>query len=63
MDMGFGGSRIEDGEEDDDGVLLDFESKDRGGNKRKRGPKKRKGDKDSADDVMRVLEGRKKNAE
>ncbi|KAF3389403.1 hypothetical protein F1880_003437 [Penicillium rolfsii] len=63
LDMGFGGSRIEDGEEDDDGVLLDFEGQQRGGNKRKRGPKKRKGDKDSADDVMRVLEGRKKNAE
>lgn len=63
MDMGFGGSRIEDGEDDDEGVLLDFEGQQRGGNKRKRGPKKRKGDKDSADDVMRVLEGRKKNAE
>jgi hypothetical protein len=63
LDMGFGGSRIEDGEEDDDGVLLDFEDQQRGGNKRKRGPKKRKGDKDSADDVMRVLEGRKKNVE
>lgn len=62
MDMGFGGSRIEDGE-DDEGPLLDFEGQQRGGNKRKRGPKKRKGDKDSADDVMRVLEGRKKDAE
>lgn len=62
MDMGFGGSRIEDAEEDE-GVLLDFEGQQRGGNKRKRGPKKRKGDKDSADDVMRVLEGRKKSAE
>ncbi|KAJ5368677.1 uncharacterized protein N7496_008437 [Penicillium cataractarum] len=60
MDMGFGGSRIEDGEDDDEGPLLDFEGQQRGGNKRKRGPKKRKGDKDSADDVMRVLEGRKK---
>lgn len=54
MDMGFGGSRIED-EEDDETVL--FEG--RGGNKRKRGPKKRKGDKDSVSDVMKVLEGRK----
>lgn len=62
MDMGFGGSRIEDGEDDDEGPLLDFEDQQRGGNKRKRGPKKRKGDKDSADDVMRVLEGRKKDA-
>jgi hypothetical protein len=63
MDMGFGGSRIEDGEDDEEGVLLDFEGQQRGGSKRKRGPKKKKGDKDSADDVMRVLEGRKKNAE
>ncbi|KAJ5669461.1 hypothetical protein N7462_010531 [Penicillium macrosclerotiorum] len=62
MDLGFGGSRIED-DEDEEGPLLDFEGKPRGGNKRKRGPKKKKGDKDSADDVMRVLEGRKKNAE
>lgn len=56
MDMGFGGSRIED-EEDDETVL--FEG--RGGNKRKRGPKKRKGDKDSVSDVMKVMEGRKKD--
>lgn len=62
MDMGFGGSRIEDAE-DEEGDLLEFEGQQRGGNRRKRGPKKRKGDKDSADDVMRVLEGRKKSAE
>lgn len=61
LDFGFGGSRIEDGEEEE-GVLLDFDD-DRGGKKRKRGPKKRKGDKDSAADVMNVLEGRKKAAE
>ncbi|KAL4895432.1 hypothetical protein BDV59DRAFT_155037 [Aspergillus ambiguus] len=54
MDMGFGSSRIED-EEDEEGILYDG----RGGKKRKRGPKKRKGDKESASDVMRVLEGRK----
>lgn len=65
MDMGFGGSRIEDGEEDD-GPLLDFdddgEGQQRGGaKKRKRGPKKKKGDKDSVSDVMSVLEGRKKD--
>ncbi|KAJ5619659.1 hypothetical protein N7510_003643 [Penicillium lagena] len=60
MDLGFGGSRNEDGE-DEQAVLLDFE--DRGGKKRKRGPKKKKGDKDSAADVMRVVEGRKKDAE
>ncbi|KAL4997940.1 hypothetical protein BDV10DRAFT_80067 [Aspergillus recurvatus] len=56
LDYGFGGSRVED-DEDDEGVLLEME---RGGNKRKRGPKKRKGDKDSAADVLGVLEGRKK---
>ncbi|KAJ5217042.1 hypothetical protein N7468_010050 [Penicillium chermesinum] len=41
LDFGFGGSRIEDGEEEDNSILLDFD--DRGGKKRKRGPKKRKG--------------------
>lgn len=61
MDLGFGGSRIED-DEDEEGVLLEFEG-ERGGKKRKRGPKKKKGDKDSVNDVMRVLEGRKKDAE
>lgn len=61
MDMGFGGSRIED-DEDEEGVLLEFEG-ERGGKKRKRGPKKKKGDKDSVNDVMRVLEGRRKDAE
>lgn len=60
MDLGFGGSRIDD-EEDEEGALLDFE--DRGGKKRKRGPKKKKGNKDSAVDVMRVVEGRKKDPE
>ncbi|KAJ5923618.1 RED-like N-terminal [Penicillium verhagenii] len=59
MDLGFGGSRNED-DEDDEAVLLDFE--DSGPKKRKRGPKKKKGDKDSVDDVMRVLEGRKKES-
>ncbi|KAJ5645353.1 hypothetical protein N7507_011364 [Penicillium longicatenatum] len=59
MDLGFGGSRNED-DEDEDAVLLDFE--DRGAKKRKRGPKKKKGDKDSVDDVMRVLEGRQKES-
>lgn len=59
MDLGFGSSRIED-DEDEEGVLLEFEG-ERGGKKRKRGPKKKKGDKDSVNDVMRVLEGRKKD--
>ncbi|PYI36540.1 hypothetical protein BP00DRAFT_483370 [Aspergillus indologenus CBS 114.80] len=56
MDMGFGGSRVGD-EEDDEEVVLEGES--RGGKKRKRGPKKKKGDKNSASDVLRVMEGRK----
>jgi len=59
MDMGFGGSRLEDAE-DEETVLYDFDDDERGGKKRKRGPKKRKGNKDSASDVLRVLEGRKK---
>ncbi|KAJ6096590.1 hypothetical protein N7486_007336 [Penicillium sp. IBT 16267x] len=59
MDIGFGGSRNED-DEDEDAVLLEFE--DRGAKKRKRGPKKKKGGKDSVDDVMRVLEGRQKKS-
>jgi hypothetical protein len=57
MDYGFGGSRNED-DEDDDNVFIQQE---RGATKRKRGPKKKKGDKDSASDVLSVLEGRKKN--
>ena len=57
LDMGFGGSRF--GDEEDDEV---WEER-RGGNKRKRGPKKKKGDKDSVSDVMKVLEGRRKGDE
>ncbi|CRG90744.1 hypothetical protein PISL3812_07789 [Talaromyces islandicus] len=57
IDYGFGSSRIED-EEDEDGPT--FDDQQRGGtSKRKRGPKKRKGDKDSAADVLRVIERRK----
>jgi hypothetical protein len=56
LDYGFGGSRLED-DEDDEAVVLEG----RGGTKRKRGPKKKKGDKDSASDVMRVLDGRAKS--
>ncbi|PGH06926.1 hypothetical protein AJ79_06399 [Helicocarpus griseus UAMH5409] len=56
MDLGFGGSRFGD-EEDEEGIL---EGEGRGaGSKRKRGPKKKKGDKDSVGDVMKVLEGRR----
>lgn len=60
IDLGFGGSRIED-DEDEEAVLHDFEDQ-RGGKKRKRGPKKKKGDKDSVSDVMSVLEGRQKGS-
>jgi hypothetical protein len=56
LDFGFGGSRIED-EEDDEAAVFENE----GSKKRKRGPKKKKGDKNSAADVLRVLEGRKKD--
>lgn len=57
MDMGFGGSRIED-EEDEEFIGLEGDG-GRGGQKRKRGPKKRKGDKENASDVMGVLGSRK----
>ncbi|RAO68046.1 uncharacterized protein BHQ10_004058 [Talaromyces amestolkiae] len=60
LDFGFGSSRIED-EEDEEGPTFGDSEKQRGSNKRKRGPKKRKGDKDSATDVLRVMEGRKKS--
>jgi RED-like protein N-terminal region len=68
MDMGFGSSRLED-EEDfgDEKIKLsewgadrdDDAEKGSGKGKRKRGPKKRKGDVNSAADVMKVLERRK----
>lgn len=45
--------------DDDDGGDGD-ESKGKGGKERKRGKKKRKGDKNSAADVLGVIEGRKK---
>ncbi|KAL8841951.1 MAG: hypothetical protein Q9170_000731 [Blastenia crenularia] len=71
LDMGFGSSRFED-EADGDGdgkrVKLSVwgsgageekEGKVEGKEKRKRGPKKRKGDKNSAADVLKVMERRK----
>lgn len=58
MDMGFGGSRVEDDEEEEP-VVLEGDGPSRAGNKRKRGPKKRKGDKDNVSDVMKVMEARK----
>ena len=60
MDLGFGESRFGD-EEDEDGPIWDGEEIVKK-NERKRGPKKiktRKGDKDSINDVMGVLAGRK----
>ncbi|KAH7064741.1 hypothetical protein B0J12DRAFT_706521 [Macrophomina phaseolina] len=74
MDMGFGSSRFDDAEDLEEdtkiklsewkGVGMDNDDEDggkreRGGKQRKRGGKKRKGDKDSAADVLRVIEQRK----
>lgn len=66
MDMGFGSSRFGDEEDEDEftreGLAEWGEEgkKEGGGPKRKRGKKKRKGDGEKAEDVMRVLEGRRK---
>ncbi|KAM4059691.1 RED-like protein [Hirsutella rhossiliensis] len=72
LDMGFGTSRLED-EEDGDEQRVKLSAWDGGGGdggeggsrggqgKRKRGPKKRKGDANSAADVLRVMEQRKKS--
>jgi hypothetical protein len=57
MDLGFGESRFGD-EEDEDGPTWDDEESGKKSG-RKRGPKKRRGDKDSINDVMGVLAGRK----
>ncbi|OAA73499.1 RED-lik [Cordyceps fumosorosea ARSEF 2679] len=68
MDMGFGTSRYEDEEDFDDGGIKlsawgdeggDEEGGARGGKKRKRN-RKRKGDVNSAADVLKVMEQRKK---
>lgn len=69
MDMGFGSSRFEDEEDfEEKKVKLSEWGQDDGGEeggkgdgkgKRKRGPKKRKGDANNASDVMKVLERRK----
>lgn len=70
IDMGFGTSRFEDEEDFDDSKVklskwgddAGEEGSSRGDkSKRKRGPKKRKGDANSAADVMRVVEQRKKS--
>lgn len=69
MDMGFGSSRLADEEDlEEDGKMKlakwgeddDEEGGGKGPKKeRKRGAKKRKGDKNSADDVLKVMEARK----
>ncbi|KAI4134238.1 MAG: hypothetical protein LQ347_001690 [Umbilicaria vellea] len=69
MDLGFGSSRFDDQEDGEDNgkVKLSVWGKNddeaggdgKGKAGRKRGPKKRKGDKDSAADVLRVMERRK----
>ncbi|KAH0491375.1 hypothetical protein TgHK011_002809 [Trichoderma gracile] len=71
IDMGFGTSRFEDEEDFEDkkiklsrwGDDAGEEGSGRGDkSKRKRGPKKRKGDVNSAADILRVVEQRKKSA-
>jgi hypothetical protein len=67
MDMGFGTSRFEDEEDFEDQKIKlsqwgqdDGDEESKGGKaKRKRGPKKRKGDVNNAADVLRVIEARK----
>lgn len=73
MDMGFGNSRYDDGEDDGEGGKVKLsewkgskageddegEEGGRGSSKKKRKPKKRKGDANSMSDIMRVIEGRK----
>ncbi|KAJ9649115.1 hypothetical protein H2199_001029 [Coniosporium tulheliwenetii] len=77
MDLGFGSSRFGDAEDAEDGGKIklskwkgagaedgddDGDGGERGGKKRKRGAKKRKGDKNSAADVMKVIERRKEGS-
>ena len=69
MDFGFGGSRFDNQEEGEDRKVKlarwdekgdDDKREGKGEGKRKRGPKKRKGDGNSAKDVLAVLESRQK---
>lgn len=71
MDMGFGGSRFEDGEDGEDRKVKlsvwgregsDEDGKGGGKGKRKRAAKKRKGDANSAADVLKAMERRKAEA-
>lgn len=58
LDLAFGESRF--GDEDDEEAPI-WDGDEEGESKqRKRRPKKRKGDKDSVSDIMKVLDGRKK---
>lgn len=68
MDMGFGSSRFDDQEDGEDarvklsnwqGEGEDNDGKRDGKKERKRGPKKRKGDKHSAADVLKIMETKK----
>ena len=66
MDMGFGESRFEDGEDGDERKVKlsvwgqeERDEEESGKGKRKRGGKKRKGDGKNAADVLRVIEQRK----
>ncbi|ETI19271.1 hypothetical protein G647_09103 [Cladophialophora carrionii CBS 160.54] len=57
LDLGFGESRFGDDEDEDGSVWEDGEGSSKKSG-RKRGPKKRKGDKDNVNDVMAVMRGR-----
>ncbi|EFY88712.1 hypothetical protein J3459_007530 [Metarhizium acridum] len=68
LDMGFGTSRYEDEEDFEDHKLASWGGDDNDGegggsrnprSQRKRGPKKRKGDKNNAADFLRMMESRK----
>lgn len=71
MDMGFGGSRFEDGEDGENRKVKlsvwgkegsDEDGKGGGKGKRKRGLKKRKGDANSAAEILKVMERKKTEA-
>ena len=69
LDLGFGSSRFEDQEEGEESSFKFSKWTDNGDgqggkdhgdkSKRKRGPKKKKGDKNNMADVMKVIAGRK----
>ena len=73
IDMGFGGGRYDDVEDEGEGKKVrlsewkgaagandeGWDATEKDGGKKKRKPKKRKGDANNMDDIMRVIEGRK----